>query len=241
MENKLNDLTATEWMKSTKSIWLEDESLSRSIADVALRFHRWVDEQGDKDELLERFGQKLPSVLLSTPPQRDELKIQHPATFAESDVEKLIQFFTKRDELVLDPFLGSGSTCIAAMMSGRRSVGIELVGKWFKIAQERINRYRYSVQLPLLSNTGDCQTLPPEAKVLQGDARLILQDFASESVDFMVTSPPYWSILGKKADHKVKAERLNKNLPTKYSEQEEDIGNIADYNEFIASIGKVMH
>ena len=56
----------------------------------------------------------------------------------------------------------------------------------------------------------------------------------SNSIDFMVTSPPYWMILNKKADHKVKKERVENNLATNYSENDEaDLANIEDYGEFL--------
>ena len=49
----------------------------------------------------------------------------------------------------------------------------------------------------------------------------------------MITSPPYWSILNKKADYKVKKERLANNLATNYSNDDNDLANIDDYQEFL--------
>jgi len=50
----------------------------------------------------------------------------------------------------------------------------------------------------------------------------------------MVTSPPYWSILNKKADYKVKKERLANQLATNYSENDEnDLANIGSYEDFL--------
>jgi site-specific DNA-methyltransferase (adenine-specific) len=40
--------------------------------------------------------------------------------------------------LVVDPFVGSGSTCIAALRSGRRVVGVEIVAQWAELARERV-------------------------------------------------------------------------------------------------------
>lgn len=52
--------------------------------------------------------------------------------------------------------------------------------------------------------------------------------------DFVVTSPPYWSILNKKADYKVKKERLSNNLATNYSDNDDnDLANIEDYKTFL--------
>ena len=50
----------------------------------------------------------------------------------------------------------------------------------------------------------------------------------------MVTSPPYWSILNKKADYKVKKERLANNLATNYSNDDKnDLANIENYEDFL--------
>lgn len=238
MKNDLNDLTNTEWMISTKSVWLDEEVGAKYISEIELRFHEWLNKQEDKDEIIEKLGALLPSVMLSTPPQRDDLKIQHPATFAETDIIKLIKFFTKLDELVLDPFLGSGTTCIAAIETGRRSIGIELVEKWADLAKKRIRNHGF--QLDMLASTGGNNNTPRNAEVILGDARQILSGLKNESVDFMVTSPPYWGILNKAVDHKSKAERISKDLPTNYGNQKNDLSNISDYSTFIGSIGKVM-
>ena len=61
-----------------------------------------------------------------------------------------------------------------------------------------------------------------------------------ESFDFIVTSPPYWMILRKDLDHKVKAERKSKGLQTRYSDDENDLGNLESYDEFLAELGKVF-
>ena len=50
-----------------------------------------------------------------------------------------------------------------------------------------------------------------EQSVLEGEARNLLPDMADESIDFIVTSPPYWAIL-KKEDHKVRQERIANGL-----------------------------
>lgn len=164
------------------------------------------------------------SVWFSRPPQRDELKAQHPATFAESDIVRLIEFFTKPGENVLDPFLGSGSTLVACAQTGRMGTGIELVEHWAEIARQRI----YNEE----SDT--------EHQVIVGDSRKRMLEMEDESFDFIVTSPPYWMILRKDWDHKVKAERKSKGLSTRYSDEENDLGNSESYEEFLSELGKVF-
>jgi len=171
------------------------------------------------------------SVWQSRPPPRDELKQQHPATFAESDVEKLILFFTKKRERVLDPFLGSGSTLIACLNTHRNGLGIELVVKWANIARRRLEREEEDEE----------RSQPnPQLEILRGDARQLLPKLKPESFDFVVTSPPYWKILTKARDHKSKRERLSRGLPTKYSEDRHDLGNAPRYGEFLAQLTKVF-
>ena len=179
------------------------------------------------------------SVWFSRPPQRDELKAQHPATFAESDIIRLIEFFTKPGMAVLDPFLGSGSTLVACAQSGRSGVGIELVEHWAEIARKRVEGSSVRSACTERSVGSPCATEPGQ-RVLTGDSRQVIADFADDSIDFIVTSPPYWSILRKDQDHKVKAERKSKGLQTRYSDQENDLGNTESYEDFLGELGKVF-
>lgn len=180
--NRLNELSNTEWMIETKSVWF------------------------------------------SRPPQRDKLKANHPATFAESDIVRLIEFFTKPGGRVLDPFLGSGSTLVACAQCGRVGTGIELVGSWADVARRRI----------------DAENPAQEQTVINADSRIAMGKLADESFDFIVTSPPYWMILRKDWDHKVKAERKSRGLDTRYSDEPNDLGNLESYDEFLSELGKVF-
>ena len=58
----------------------------------------------------------------------------------ESDVKKLLQFFSKERQKVLDPFVGVGSTLIACRETNRVGYGIELIPKWAEIARLRLNQ-----------------------------------------------------------------------------------------------------
>jgi DNA modification methylase len=52
-----------------------------------------------------------------------------------------IKLFTKPGDLVLDPFLGSGTTCIAAQELGRKSIGIEILREYYDLANKNIEQY----------------------------------------------------------------------------------------------------
>jgi len=114
--NKLNNLSNREWMISTKSVWWsrsEDNQKTEFSVGDRKRMIGWLIDLVGEDKAVILLDQLFPSVLISTPPARDMLKKKHPATFAENDIEKLILFFTKENDYVLDPFVGSGSTLVA--------------------------------------------------------------------------------------------------------------------------------
>ena len=152
---------------------------------------------------------------------------QHPAPFSFTDVSRLIRFFTKRDEAVLDPFVGVGSTLKACALDGRKGIGIELNPKYVDLCNQRLE----SEVGDLFSN--DDQT------VIQGDSRQEIGQLETDSIDLVVTSPPYWNILHKE-DHKAKQERKSQDLDTRYSDDEKDLGNIHDYKEFLADLSSIL-
>lgn len=157
-----------------------------------------------------------------------QIERQHPAPFSFTDVGRLIRFFTKTGEVVLDPFVGVGSTLKACALDGRNGIGVELNREFSKLAHRRLD-----VEVGNLFAKSSKQT------IIEGDAREIIQTIDAESVDFVVTSPPYWSIL-KKQDHKAKQERKAKNLETDYGDDPRDLGNIRDYNDFLEILVTIL-
>lgn len=67
-------------------------------------------------------------------------KVGHPAPFPEELPHRLIQLYTFAGEVVLDPFAGSGTTCLAAKTDGRRYVGYEVEEAYVRLAEERLVR-----------------------------------------------------------------------------------------------------
>ncbi len=68
---------------------------------------------------------------------------KHPTEKPVELCEWLIKTYTNENEIVLDSCMGSGSTCIAAINTNRKYVGIELDDHYFSIASERINDHLY--------------------------------------------------------------------------------------------------
>jgi site-specific DNA-methyltransferase (adenine-specific) len=64
--------------------------------------------------------------------------VGHPAPFPLQLPQRLIQLYTYKGEVVLDPFMGSGQTAIAASQSNRKYIGYEIYQKYIRLAQKRI-------------------------------------------------------------------------------------------------------
>jgi len=69
---------------------------------------------------------------------KPETKIkEHPAAYPEELVYRLIKFYSYVGDTVLDPFLGSGTTCLVAKKLGRNCIGIEQDEKYIELAKKR--------------------------------------------------------------------------------------------------------
>ena len=153
----------------------------------------------------------------------------HPAPFSFKDVQKLIKQFTKPGMTVLDPFCGVGSTLKAAALIGRNAIGIEISTTWCKLAKQRLEK-----ELPMETRS------TVSLRVIRGDCLKRLLRVKPRSIDFIITSPPYWNILTKVPDLKTQKERVSKGLRTKYSTSPNDLGNIADYSNYLDKLHEVV-
>jgi adenine-specific DNA-methyltransferase len=82
-------------------------------------------------------------------------KTEHPAQFPVELIERLILSMTNEGDWVLDPFLGSGTSAIAALMHNRKAIGSEIMKEYIKIIKERV----------ALAEKGDLQIRPMERAV----------------------------------------------------------------------------
>jgi site-specific DNA-methyltransferase (adenine-specific) len=76
-------------------------------------------------------------------------RIGHPAPFPEELPFRLIQLYSFTDDIVLDPFIGSGTTAIAALKSNRKYVGYEINEEYIKLANKRIAPLKMQTKLAL--------------------------------------------------------------------------------------------
>lgn len=67
-------------------------------------------------------------------------KTNHPCQFPIELIERLVLSMTNKNDWVLDPFMGVGSTAIAALIHGRKALGAEIMPEYISIAKERIKK-----------------------------------------------------------------------------------------------------
>jgi adenine-specific DNA-methyltransferase len=91
-------------------------------------------------------------------------KTSHPCQFPVELVERLLLATTGRGDLVVDPFMGVGSTACAAVLHGRRAAGADIVPEYIRIARERVR----------LAAAGRLQTRPMDRPVHRPDPRSAL-------------------------------------------------------------------
>jgi DNA modification methylase len=171
------------------------------------------------------------------PAPRGDRKIRHPASFPESLVKDFVSFFTRNGELVVDPFVGTGSTLLAALETGRSAIGFEIVKKYADISKERVREaLARKVTLEKARKSG-----PSWAKIITTDSTKLSKVWMERGfpqADYCITSPPYWNQLRK--SHMRQKGRVEKGLDTTYSDDPDEIGNIEDYHDFLRALKRAF-
>jgi DNA modification methylase len=153
----------------------------------------------------------------------------HPAIFPISLARKVIELFTHEGELVVDPFVGSGTTLVAAQDLNRNAVGFDLQEKYIHLCEKRLinnNLFNRAQQV-----------------ALQDDAQHIPLYFANETISLIWTSPPYANLLNRKRKNKSRrgSERKNEQLGKieQYSQNPRDLGTMS-LEDYTLAIGDIF-
>jgi DNA modification methylase len=173
------------------------------------------------------------SWFIHNPPPRKKEVVRHPAKFPETLAQEFIEFFTKENQIVLDPMVGTGSTLVAALRARRHSYGIELNPEYAAIARQLINEER-----GLLSLEPDSY----QAEVVTADAASFLtlvKEYKLPKFDYVFTSPPYWDMLHSPGAQTQMKRRNTSDLDVIYSDNPDDLGNEHDYEKFIDRLVKI--
>ena len=152
------------WTHADKFLETWREAGFRAIGHLVFRKQycsqsRFLGYQHEQAYLLAKGRPKVPAQPISDVlDMRYSGNQMHPTQKPVSALLPLIKSFTKEDDLVLDPFCGSGSTGIAALLAHRRFLGIELDPEYHRVAQNRLAR-RTAAQRSSFANLCFCDRI----------------------------------------------------------------------------------
>jgi len=152
----------------------------------------------------------------------------HPAVFPIALPAHFIKLFTHKGELVLDPFVGIGTTLIAARDLERNAVGFDLKREYIEYSKKRL------AQTSLTANS--------EQVLINDDALNIPQYLKPETVSLCITSPPYANMLNhKRLNKSIRGDLRNNKHYLKiqqYSLDPKDLGQM-DHNQYSQTLTKI--
>ncbi|MFL5679230.1 MAG: DNA methyltransferase [Chloroflexota bacterium] len=181
-----------------------------------------------------------------------DLRRRHGANKPPRLMARLIEFFSRTGELVLDPFAGVGGTLLGAAIARgpRRAIGIELSPAWTATYDDVV---RDAVAQrdglgPLLTDLGQndpggTRTFDPSGLEMRlGDAMSILPTIADGSIDFVATDPPYnvqlpLTMAGGKLSETHANRRTSYAMVT---DDPADLANAPDYATFLDRMTEVL-
>jgi len=151
----------------------------------------------------------------------------HPAVFPIALPKKCIELFTHRGELIIDPFVGSGTTLLAAKDTGRNALGFDLKDEYVRLSNERVS--------PQEKNNGT-------QLAICDDALNVGEYLEDEIVSLCITSPPYANLLNRRRRNKSIRGDLRQDKHylevQQYSDDPRDLGtmDVKKYAETLATI-----
>jgi len=154
----------------------------------------------------------------------------HPAVFPISLAAKCIKTFTHKGELVLDPFVGTGTTLVAAKDLDRNAIGFDLKKEYVDLANSRLSQTKLEDNI--------------EQIALKDNALNISQYLDDGTVSLCITSPPYANMLNKpRLNKSMRADtRKNKHFMKvqQYSNDPNDLGTMehTNYSKALTEIYK---
>lgn len=204
------------------------------FADLEIQKEGKYDKRNTLNDLTGKEWLKLTSSFwISEKCKLDKEALKHPAPFLVKDIEKLIRLFTKRDMIVLDPFCGSGTTLIASFLQNRFGIGYDLSSEYYELALARLKDL----------NAKEKQNFQYDI----GNNISLIKNLQDSSIDYIVTSPPYFNILknksqGLRADksHKGFRNGARNGIVAYDTNTKENLENCESYAEFLHSLEQIF-
>ncbi|MDP2364832.1 MAG: DNA methyltransferase, partial [Ignavibacteria bacterium] len=154
-------------------------------------------------------------------------KTLHPATFPLSLSKKVVELFSHQGELIVDPFVGSGTTLLAAQDTNRNAIGFDLQKNYIDLSFSRLNHDNFFNSAKQIA--------------IQDDARNIKNYIEKETVSLIWTSPPYGNLLNRARKNKSRRDRNNDQLGKveQYSQDKRDLGTY-ELEKFTEAMGDIF-
>lgn len=207
VRNPLNNMTGSEWVHFINSIHETD-----FVADE------------DEFEIWKYLQDSLIKTSYSTKGDdsfKHKLRKKHPSPKPPQLMAEFIRFFTKKNEKILDPFMGVGGTLIGASLEDRKAVGVDLSEEYLDIYKEV------------------CKELEiEEQKTMLGDAKYVKKMLSDEEeFDAIITDPPYANMLSKDRTGGDKTKEVGTSTP--FTDKAQDLGNL-EYDKFLKSMENII-
>lgn len=150
------------------------------------------------------------------------IRKQHPSPKPPQLLKKIIEFFSKEGDWILDPFMGVGGTLIGASLAKRNAVGIDINPKYLKIYNEVCDKLKLKKQISI---NEDARNIP-----------FIFKNY-EEFFDLILTDPPYANMMAKiRTGEKAKKKGKYK---TPFSNSKKDIGNLS-YFDYLKELKNII-
>jgi len=152
-----------------------------------------------------------------------KLRRVHPSPKPPQLMGRIVEFFTRREEWVLDPFMGVGGTLLGCSLTGRNAVGVDL-------SADYVDTYRkVSTQEGLAVQTA-----------IVADARHLFecQQVAARRFDMVLTDPPYGDMM-RRPQNGEKKKRTGDASATPFTTSELDLGNLS-YPDYLSELSRIL-
>ena len=171
--------------------------------------------------------------------QKVKIRLDHGATFSESLAQQLISIYSKEEDVIFDPFLGIGTTAVAAYRLNRKTVGIELNKDFYNTSLE----YAYNSR-ELFDLNDTTEKFLSKFNIVNDDCRNMSKHIKKDQIQFTLTSPPYANFIQKSVNYRKNYKKSiiqNKNNSKikQYSEDEKDLGNL-NYDDYLVEIKNIL-
>lgn len=124
-------------------VWQKSNPMPRNINRryvQDMEFAVWAIKKNARWVFNKPEDKKYLRALFTTPIVRGREKLGHPTQKSYQLMEQLVKIHTNEGEIILDPFMGSGSTGDAALQCNRKFIGIECDERYFDMAKERLEK-----------------------------------------------------------------------------------------------------